>query len=81
VGSTIEFAGIPEELDTHIIARIFPDTDERFQGATELESRVRLECVKVANLLTAARRQHISATELYYFFRGYNQGYTSALSL
>jgi hypothetical protein len=83
VGSTILFNDLlpAEEMDTYILSHMFEGLAEKFDKIDDLYKNVGKECTRIAALFDRAREQKITPIQMYYYFRGYNQGYTSALSL
>jgi hypothetical protein len=67
-------------MDTHTIASLFGESIYQTEGI-DFPDRVRIECVNVCKVLTSAAERGISPSELYYYYRGHNQGYTKAMSI
>ena len=84
VSSTILFddpwSRLREPMDTHILARLFPDIRDDTNEPDKLPDRVQRELEKISDVLRHAQSSSLTFRDLYYFFRGYNQGYTSAMS-
>jgi hypothetical protein len=70
-----------EELDTHVLARIFGNRDKSFERNANVRARVEMELTEISNLLRAVEEHNITHGEMYYFFLGYSEGYTKALSM
>jgi hypothetical protein len=84
VSSTVSFCEakqpISEPLDTHTIASVFGESTYQSAG-NNLTERVRTECDNICRVLTLSNEQGVSPGELYYYYRGHNEGYTKAVSI
>ena len=65
-----------EELETHIISRLFPDVRREIEKSSNLcPTDVATEVKNVQKLLSVIRSQRVMPRDLLYFFLGYNAAY------
>ena len=68
-----------EELYTHILMYLFPDIQQAQSVAREPKNAAAAVRI-VFDLLARVTERGITPTDLYYFYIGYNSGYTAAMS-
>jgi hypothetical protein len=86
VTSTIEYSDIPERfkcaLPVRVVSEMFPDLHLN-DGFTvqDLGKRIEIELDNVEALFATIRENEITYRDLFFFYDGYNAGYTYVYSL
>ena len=71
----------PAELDSHIIANMFPNLNWRLVTKfADMRGNAQAEVSNVSDLLRAINDSRTSPRDLFCFFEGYNSGYTSGIN-
>jgi hypothetical protein len=84
VSSSIVFQDVPEsereELHSHVISKFFPKLRWINEQNGDVSSKVGLEVENVKNLLRSITEENLSATDMLYFYLGYNAAYTDYMN-